>query len=234
VRGRNAHAWPEVYIGGTGWVAFEPTPGRGNPDATTYTGLDASQTDPPANTPNTTTSSVPATPSTSTPSVSTTVPITRNTVPPAPAPAAAVPARSAGTSPVVPVLLVIAGLALLVGPVAGRVWWVRRRRSQRRSAERSPERRVHDMWAETCRHLRRVGIVAMPWETPIEFADRAAGELGLDSLADLGPIESERRYAGDATDAGQGARAVDITDQVRELVWTRLATTSRVRGTIEL
>jgi transglutaminase-like putative cysteine protease len=28
VRGRDAHAWPEVYIDGR-WVAFEPTPGRG-------------------------------------------------------------------------------------------------------------------------------------------------------------------------------------------------------------
>ena len=30
VLGRHAHAWPEVYFPGTGWVAFEPTPGRGH------------------------------------------------------------------------------------------------------------------------------------------------------------------------------------------------------------
>jgi transglutaminase-like putative cysteine protease len=29
VKGRNAHAWPEVYFPGSGWVLFEPTPGRG-------------------------------------------------------------------------------------------------------------------------------------------------------------------------------------------------------------
>lgn len=29
VTGENAHAWPEVLIAGTGWVPFEPTPGRG-------------------------------------------------------------------------------------------------------------------------------------------------------------------------------------------------------------
>ncbi len=28
VRGRDAHAWPEVWIAGLGWTAFEPTPGR--------------------------------------------------------------------------------------------------------------------------------------------------------------------------------------------------------------
>ncbi len=33
VTGRNAHAWPEVYFAGVGWVPFEPTPGRGAPGA---------------------------------------------------------------------------------------------------------------------------------------------------------------------------------------------------------
>ncbi len=39
VLGRNAHAWPEVWFDGIGWVGFEPTPGRGAPDAESYTGL---------------------------------------------------------------------------------------------------------------------------------------------------------------------------------------------------
>ena len=38
VRGEYAHAWPEVYIQGAGWVLFEPTPGRGAPGAEGYTG----------------------------------------------------------------------------------------------------------------------------------------------------------------------------------------------------
>lgn len=43
VRGKNAHAWPEVWFDGLGWVAFEPTPGRGAPGAENYTGLAAQQ-----------------------------------------------------------------------------------------------------------------------------------------------------------------------------------------------
>ncbi|MFM2078472.1 MAG: hypothetical protein RJA49_2362, partial [Actinomycetota bacterium] len=45
VFGRHAHAWPEVWFDGIGWVAFEPTPSRGNPDAAQYTGVLAQQDD---------------------------------------------------------------------------------------------------------------------------------------------------------------------------------------------
>lgn len=33
VRGKNAHAWVEVYFDGVGWVSFDPTPGGGRSDA---------------------------------------------------------------------------------------------------------------------------------------------------------------------------------------------------------
>lgn len=36
VTGRQAHAWPEVFLAGAGWVSFEPTPGRGAPGAEGY------------------------------------------------------------------------------------------------------------------------------------------------------------------------------------------------------
>ena len=43
VRGEHAHAWPEVYIANAGWVAFEPTPGRGRPGAEAYTNVTPEQ-----------------------------------------------------------------------------------------------------------------------------------------------------------------------------------------------
>ncbi len=43
VTGRQAHAWPEVYFDQLGWVPFEPTPGRGIPEAVQYTGAEPRQ-----------------------------------------------------------------------------------------------------------------------------------------------------------------------------------------------
>lgn len=43
VLGRNAHAWPEVWFDDIGWVGFEPTPGRGAPNAEGYTGVPPQQ-----------------------------------------------------------------------------------------------------------------------------------------------------------------------------------------------
>ena len=45
VIGKNAHAWPELWFDGIGWVAFEPTPGRGAPGAEGYTNVPAAQDD---------------------------------------------------------------------------------------------------------------------------------------------------------------------------------------------
>jgi uncharacterized protein (DUF58 family)/transglutaminase-like putative cysteine protease len=46
VKGKHAHAWPEVWFRNTGWVAFEPTPGRGLPaELGEYTGVEPQQVD---------------------------------------------------------------------------------------------------------------------------------------------------------------------------------------------
>jgi transglutaminase-like putative cysteine protease len=45
VSGRDAHAWPEVWFDGLGWVPFEPTPGRGAPGAENFNNVDAQPSD---------------------------------------------------------------------------------------------------------------------------------------------------------------------------------------------
>ncbi|MDQ2648190.1 MAG: DUF3488 and transglutaminase-like domain-containing protein [Actinomycetota bacterium] len=65
VRGEHAHAWPEVYLEGAGWVPFEPTPGRGMPSAESYTGVPEAQAA--AGQPNDAVETEPTTPNTSAP-----------------------------------------------------------------------------------------------------------------------------------------------------------------------
>lgn len=43
VTGKHAHAWPEVWLDGVGWLRFEPTPGRGGPGDEAYTGFREAQ-----------------------------------------------------------------------------------------------------------------------------------------------------------------------------------------------
>src|SRR5260370_38570285 len=57
----NAHAWPEVYFAGIGWLAFEPTPQRGEPGAQIYTGVPPQQA---SDTGDTTATTLPNTPPT--------------------------------------------------------------------------------------------------------------------------------------------------------------------------
>ena len=232
VRGRNAHAWPEVYIAGTGWVAFEPTPGHGNPDATGYSGLTVAQDTggaAPANATGSTTSTTQA------PSASTSVPPTTvaatppTTVRPAVSPAST---GGGGAWPVVELVLGIVGL--LGGAMALRAWWTTRRRALRRASTQPVDRRALDAWTDSCRDLRRVGIRPSAAETPVEFSRRAAAELALGSLVELGTIESERRYGADDLDEDTAGRASAITDEVRERVWSRLPARSRIRGRFDL
>lgn len=85
VRSQHAHAWPEVWFDDIGWVLFEPTPGRGAPNAG-YTNVPEEQDDstpvPTPETPSTTTTVAPS--PEDDPAVETTAPVdgSIDTVPP--------------------------------------------------------------------------------------------------------------------------------------------------------
>ena len=104
VTDREAHAWPEVYITGYGWVAFEPTPGRGQPGAEDYTDVAPAEAE------------TPATPDTTVPGAAGPAPGATT-----PAPADEQPAAVAVDEPgpsVVSRLLRVASFLLLLLPVA--------------------------------------------------------------------------------------------------------------------
>ncbi|MHB8669310.1 MAG: transglutaminase family protein [Acidimicrobiales bacterium] len=170
VKGKDAHAWPEVYLGpAEGWVAFEPTPGRGLTSAEAYTGVAAPTPTPlqpsggsaqqPAPTPR-----APATPH----------PVT---VPPPPAPTKA-PIRHQRMSSWRALLVALIGLLLALGSAASAVPLAARwRRSRRRAMATTPEARVLLAWADAAESLARVGLVRARSETIAEYARRSGPRL---------------------------------------------------------
>jgi transglutaminase-like putative cysteine protease len=180
---KHAHAWPEVYFTGIGWLPFEPTPSRGNPDATSYTGVAAAQNDdstPPSS--NGTGSTVAGTTRTTTAANGANGGSTGTTIP------AVAPSRHHATaikSFLVTLAVVLGAIALWLTlvPLVSRWRW----RWRLRKAG-SPAGRVLVEWREATEALGRAGIRRKLSETPYEFVDRAlAGRLldrhGLQDMA---------------------------------------------------
>ncbi|HWH33907.1 MAG TPA: DUF3488 and transglutaminase-like domain-containing protein, partial [Acidimicrobiales bacterium] len=219
VRGLNAHAWPEVYLRGYGWVAFEPTPGRGIPGAESYTGVPEQQAAPGA----------PAT-ATTRPLEPAPAPPTTAAAAPAASPSPEAPGRSGeDPSPWPGRIAVAAGLfAAALGS-----WWAllaglrRRRRRRHRAGATTPADRVLVTWAEVGESLAQLGHPPRPSETPTEFAQRAAGATGIDHrlLGALAGVTTAAGYGPHGVDgqaAGQAARAAaDVISAVDEQLGVR-------------
>ena len=202
VRGLNAHAWPEVFLSGYGWVAFEPTPGRGIPGAEGYTGLAEQQATPGDPTTATTRPSAEAA------TTPTSMAGGENATAGGGGDASESPAEGGeqGTASPWPRRVV---LALLVPAVAAGSWWGalellrRRRRARRRAGASTPAEQVLVTWAEVGELLASLGSPPRQWETPIEFAQRAGGTTGVDHRL-------LNALAGVATAAGYGPGGVDV------------------------
>lgn len=206
VRGLNAHAWPEVYLAGAGWVAFEPTPGRGAPGAEDYTGVPEAQARP--EDPTTATTLNPAT------SVAPDDPSTPSTTA-APAP----PAVDAGggadrplwRNPVVQGLAGSVAVGLLLVGVIPMAKASRRRR--RRAGAATAADRVWVAWTEAADAVARAGAPRRPAETLGEHAARAAPGAALPAgaataLATLARDAAEASYAPGALPDEAAERAV--------------------------
>ena len=239
VRGLNAHAWPEVYIEGSGWVAFEPTPGRGMPGAESYTGVPAAQASFQPEEP------VGPGPTTSTPTTTTTlaptqttdgVLATSSTQPVGPGPAAPLRAGEPGTTPgptsqepaglpVVPFTAVgLAALGTSAVPLAKR----RRRHTRRRQAA-GPNDRVMVAWTEAAEALAASGLGRRPSETLLDHAARAARDTRFPQrLAE--PVLALADQAGTACYSGRRVAA----EQVAESNVTAAAIEAALRSTTPL
>jgi len=172
VTGKEAHAWPEVYLNGYGWVAFEPTPGRGLPGAENYTQVPPAQA---ADAPATTVPDTAVPPEEVEPAPEPATPAT-----PLPAERSVTGARTA---------VVGALVALIVFYLAGVPLAKRRRQRARRARAATPADRVLVAWAEATEDMAAAGMAVRTEETAAEFAHRvcrAAGPAGpaLVRLAD--------------------------------------------------
>lgn len=232
VRGEHAHAWPEVYFAGAGWVVFDPTPGRapsGDTDITGQTPAQLFENDeinrggaaPPP-----------------------------STVPPAPDSSGLIPdqelpddfldslnpgdfdAEVATTEPglnrserFTRLVLAVLGALGILGIVPALRYVIRRRRVTRIAHD--PLGRSEFAWDEATAALRLIGIRHEPSETAYEFAERtrsAPRPVGpIDELAESVTI---LRYATPADPAPYAQRAEAaasaITTICRDQVeWTR-------------
>ena len=227
VRGRNAHAWPEVYLAGTGWVAFEPTPGRGMPGAEYYTGVAPAQAQTQTGTIE---ESLPAVvpDTTPAPTVAASVPSTGATPPTATPttgdvvadPASQSTSTGTGDATGLRILALLAGGLFAAGsvPVVKRV----RRRRRRQRAE-SPNQEVIVAWQDAADALIMAGAGRRPSETLLEHAARAAvdGHLpqgAAQSLLTLGRLAGTASYAGRPLEPDVAVRARDAADAVVDAV----------------
>lgn len=227
VRGRHAHAWPEVWFPEVGWVPFEPTPGRGMPGAESYTGVPEAQDDATPTvsvvTTTTTTTTVPGSPSTA---PATTAPDDPRAVPLPPS------TEEPGSGPsstrwiVTAVLAVTALAALLWLLVVLLAPLVRRRRSAA-----TPAGEVLHAWDDAVAPVRwRTGLSPRAAETHREFAARAA--RALDDLAlpfaELATLATRAGWDPAGADPSQASRARSISAGLRSAAiaaqspWTRL------------
>ena len=193
VYGRNAHAWPEILLEGIGWVAFEPTPGRGNPATTSTTGVAPQQAPtPPGGTEEAAPPATAPPPSTTSPPTSTPEDAEVGADPPSP---------DEGDGPPLVLLLAAAVLALALAVTVLR--W--RRRSRRR--DRATALGALAAWSAALSLLDERGLHPGDQETPGEFADRVRRRLGTGAMVELARIESKRRWAPDPPDAEDVAQA---------------------------
>ncbi|MGH9270957.1 MAG: transglutaminaseTgpA domain-containing protein, partial [Ilumatobacteraceae bacterium] len=186
VLGRNAHAWPEVWFDGLGWVPFEPTPGRGSPGTESYTGVAPAQDE-----------SVPQPGEGAAEEEVAPPPITA--APPATVPPSDIVVPEPVFEPVMPpinatvpsapvalyVLIAAAVVALVVigTPEAVRRW-------RRRHPDPDPSVQLHHLWSRAIGAVEATGYRPNPSLTPIEQARAASPRLPvaarpLKSLAEL-------------------------------------------------
>ncbi|HEV3226339.1 MAG TPA: hypothetical protein VGZ52_05885, partial [Acidimicrobiales bacterium] len=234
VRGLHAHAWPEVFISGQGWVLFEPTPTRGAPNATQYTHVAEEQASP----------SGPATtllPTTATTTATTTNPFAAATTKPlaevntgAATSKTAEPSfwstkRFGGKALIVTALLPLVSLLYASGILAFHALYRRRRRH----AATQPDDQVRLAWQESVEAFGLLGMSPSRSETPAEFGVRAASTVGVDGFAELAGLLVQSSYSAAGAGDEDAERAFVLSDGITAAVRSQSPTAARIRSALD-
>lgn len=220
VTGKNAHAWPEVRLADNRWVAFEPTPGRGNPGNEAITGIEGIDgSESPDNT-------VPSTTTTTT-----TIALIVEAVPTVPETITTLdsPTPTSGANSGNKAWLWI--LLALVGLGGGSWWWSRRRqeatvivtdRTRRVLRTQEPAAQIDALWDRVEGRVAKLVKPRASQETEIAFAARA--QSVAPQMTELALLTQRARYGTaatvsetDATTAVGLAEAIDAVLQASPL-----------------
>lgn len=210
VQARNAHAWPELWMSGIGWVRFEPTPRIGAGVTQPDYGQSRDRT-PDA---------------------------TSEPTAPQPTPAdrvdAAPGASSESSLPVWPILAVIGVLAVLLALPGLAVRWRRRRRT----SLADPRARIEGTWQEWGDEVRDLGWRWSAADTPRQASNRLVQQmpLGEDERSALRRlvwwVEQVRYAAPEQLVAPEPAELrVDLAT-LRKAAWAAAGRRARVRSVL--
>lgn len=229
VTNRNAHAWPEVWINGAGWLPFEPTPAFTEPTLGLGTGGPRKAQPTPGSSTSTTTGSTPG-PTKTLP----TVPLTRPGSVKVPPIVKQAGHRSALGTVVTVALIALAAAAfvglVLLGVVAYALW----RRTHRRRTAGDLRQRVLGAWAEALDVLSAAGVPPRPSATALEFALRhapahGAGDAGP-ALMELARLQSAAMFAPEPPSADEASAAWEQVDVIRTSSKRTITRTARWRA----
>lgn len=237
VYGRHAHAWPEVWFDGIGWVGFEPTPTRGSPDGS-YTGVEPGQDD----SRGTGTGTGGGT-ATSVADRDPRDPDTSSTLP-----GGGGPGGSAPSTTLPPVRSGSSGsggqggstaVLLLFGLVLAAVLWIllapRVIAFLARGTHRTPRDRVITAWHRAVHSLSLAGAPAVSGATPLEYADQAESVTGVDhrTLRELAVQVTRAVYSPVGIDDVVATRCETLEAEVDAMCRTRTPLAVRARSLVD-
>ena len=228
VTSHDAHAWPELYFQGYGWLRFEPTPagsapGQGTATAPVYTLNTSGTPGSSAGSQQGGTSAAPGAASNLSPAI-------RNQLGlPIGGGSGAVAHSSAGVNPWEVLGFCVLGLALIAAATPSVVRLLVRRRRWRASAD---DARAHAAWRELRDDLVDYQVGYLPSQSPRTVAARTTStlELAPPTAAALGRIAMAEERARYAARAGSGEGLRGDSAAVRKAVATAVPRWTRWRA----